>query len=592
MSNRPSHADRLRVKKRIVERKPNGSAGEFSDECHPVIRRICAARNIQSAKDLDHSLKRLPDPGLFTGMATMVAHLMDAIERRDRVLIVADFDADGATSCAVAKRGLEMLGASEVLYSVPDRFKFGYGLTPEIVEVASLEKPQLILTVDNGISSLEGVKAARDRGIKVLITDHHLPGAELPDADAIVNPNLPGDPFPGKSLAGVGVMFYVLSALRKALRETGLFQRFSIPEPNLACLLDFVALGTVADVVELDHINRILVHQGLQRIRKGSAHPGIQAILQVTGRSVETLTASDLGFSVGPRLNAAGRLDNMALGIECLLAEEAEHALRIAEKLDSLNRDRREIENRMKNQALDLLNSRDFQDQAGLPAGICLHDESWHQGVVGIIASRIKDRVNRPVIAFASVGDGFIKGSARSVAGIHVRDVLSEIAALHPHLLSKFGGHAMAAGLSLRSSDFSEFSSVFADVVKRQGQDLDAEPVIYTDGSLNGTELTLEFAELLHRIAPWGRGFPEPLFQGDFEVVECRVLKEKHVKFDLCTPDLKQIFDAIAFFVEHPEGWLGVDKIRLVYRLAINQFRNFRKVQLMIEYMEALEMPD
>lgn len=563
---------------------------EFSDDCHPVIRRICTTRNIRSEKDLDHSLKHLPDPGLFTGMETMVAHLMDAIDRRSRVLIVADFDADGATSCAVAKRGLEMLGATEVLYTVPDRFKFGYGLTPEIVEVTSLEQPDIILTVDNGISSIEGVKAARDRGIKVLITDHHLPGTELPDADAIVNPNLPGDPFPSKSLAGVGVMFYVLSALRKALRESGRFQRPAVPEPNLACLLDFVALGTVADVVALDHINRILVHQGLQRIRRGLAHPGIQAMVQIAGRSIETLTASDLGFSVGPRLNAAGRLENMALGIQCLLAEQPDEALRIAERLDSLNQDRREIESRMKDQALDLLNSRNFQDQADLPSGICLHDERWHQGVVGIIASRIKDRVNRPVIAFASVGDGLIKGSARSVTGIHIRDVLSEIAALHPHLLSKFGGHAMAAGLSLRLTDFPEFSSVFAKIVKSHGRELDAEPVIYTDGSLSSTELTLEFAEMLQGIAPWGHGFPEPLFQGDFEVVDSRVLKEKHVKFNLCDPDQNQFFDGIAFFAEQPEGWLGVDNIRLVYRLAINEFRNLRTVQLVIEYMEVLEM--
>jgi single-stranded-DNA-specific exonuclease len=319
------------------------------------------------------------------------------------------------------------------------------------------------------------------------------------------------------------------------------------------------------------------------------ACPGIQAILQVAGRSVETLTASDLGFSAGPRLNAAGRLENMALGIECLLAEQPEDALRIAEKLDSLNRERREIESRMQDQAIDLIHSETLQDRSKFPAGICLHDERWHQGVVGIIASRIKDRINRPVIAFASAGDGLIKGSARSVAGIHIRDVLSEIAARYPHLLSKFGGHAMAAGLSLQLSDFPEFSSVFAEIVKGHGRELDTEAVIYTDGSLSSAELTLEFAEMLQRIAPWGHGFPEPLFQGDFEVVESRVLKEKHVKFNLCVPDQNQVFDGIAFFAEQPEGWLGVDKIRLVYRLAINEFRNLRRVQLLIEYMEVLD---
>ncbi len=590
MSRSANSSDRLRAKKRIVERKPIDAGVEFSGDCHHVIRRIWATRNIRSEKDLDHSLRCLPDPGLFTGMGIMVTHLMEAIEGQSRVLIVADFDADGATSCVVAKQGLEMLGVAEVLYLVPDRFRFGYGLTPEIVEVASREHPDIILTVDNGISSIEGVKAARDRGIKVLITDHHLPGPELPDADAIVNPNLPGDSFPSNALAGVGVMFYVLSALRKSLRESGRFQRLAIPEPNLACLLDFVAVGTVADVACLDYINRILVHQGLQRIRRGLVHPGIHALLQVAGRSIETLTASDLGFSVGPRLNAAGRLDNMALGIECLLAKDFDAALRSAEELNCLNQNRREIESRMKDQALRLLDAENFQSESEIPAGICLHDATWHQGVVGIIASRIKDRTTRPVIAFAPAGDGTIKGSARSVAGIHIRDVLSEIATLHPHLLSKFGGHAMAAGLSLRLADFAKFSTVFAEVVKSRGHDLDSEPVIYTDGALTNAELTVEFAELLRNIAPWGHGFPEPLFQGDFDVVESRVLNEKHVKFSLGLPGRDQIIDGIAFFAEKPEEWLEIDNIRLVYRLAINEFRGCRKIQLMIEYMEALEM--
>ncbi|MGR9105859.1 MAG: single-stranded-DNA-specific exonuclease RecJ [Gammaproteobacteria bacterium] len=589
MNDQPTRSDRLIVQKRIVERQPQGEDSQFAADSHPVIRRICAARNIRSEKDLDHSLANLPHPGLFDGMDRLVAHLVEAIEFRSRVLIVADFDADGATSCALAKRGLEMLGASEVLYIVPDRFRFGYGLTPEIVEVASLRSPDILITVDNGISSLEGVKAARDRGIKVLITDHHLPGAQLPDADAIVNPNLPGDAFPSSALAGVGVMFYVLSALRAALRTLGRFRDPATPEPNLACLLDFVALGTVADVVELDHINRILVHQGLRRIRKGLAHPGIQALLQVAGRPIETLTAADLGFSVGPRLNAAGRLDNMALGIECLLADDPGEALKMAEQLDALNRDRREIESRMKDQALTQLHSEEFLNGSDLPAGICLHDESWHPGVVGIIASRIKDRVHRPVIAFAPAGDGSIKGSARSVDGVHIRDVLSEIAALYPHLLSKFGGHAMAAGLSLELSDFREFATVFAEVVESHGADPDAGRLIYTDGALTFEDLTLDFAELLQEIGPWGKGFPEPQFQGDFEVLESRLIKEKHVKFSLCLPGREQIFDGIAFFAEQPESWLDVDKIRLVYRLAINQFRKVRKVQLVIEYMEVLE---
>jgi single-stranded-DNA-specific exonuclease len=589
MSRPASLSNRPQAKKRVVERTPIDSGLEFLDDCHPVIRRIWSTRNIGSEEELDHSLSGLPDPGLLTGMGNIVAHLIQAIECRSRVLIVADFDADGATSCAVAKLGLEMLGAVEVLYTVPDRFRFGYGLTPEIVEVASRERPDILLTVDNGISSIEGVKAARDRGIKVLITDHHLPGTELPDADAIVNPNLPGDTFPSKALAGVGVIFYVLSALRKSLRECGRFQGLSVREPNLACLLDFVALGTVADVACLDHINRILVHQGLQRIRRGLAHPGILALLQVAGRSVETMTASDLGFSVGPRLNAAGRLENMALGIECLLANDFDEALRMADELNVLNQNRREIECRMQDQALSLLDARYFQSDADIPAGICLHDDSWHPGVVGIIASRIKDWTHRPVIAFAPDGNGTIKGSARSVAGIHIRDVLSEIAAVHPHLLRKFGGHAMAAGLSLRLADFAEFSTVFAEVVKSHGHDLDSGPVIYTDGVLADAELTVEFAELLRNLAPWGHGFPEPMFQGDFEVLESRVLKEKHVKFSLGLAGRDQIIDGIAFFAERPDQWVGIENIRLVYRLAINEFRSCRKIQLMIEHMEALE---
>lgn len=575
------------MKKRIVERKV-GSDSNFTDDIHPVIQRIFENRNIQSKYDLDHSLKALPNPGLLTGMDSMVAHLMHAIEQQCRLLIVADFDADGATSCAVAKRGLELLGAADVRYTVPDRFKFGYGLTPEIVKVASRENPDFILTVDNGISSIDGVREAQARGIKVLITDHHLPGKELPGADAIVNPNMPEDSFPSKSLAGVGVIFYVLTALRKSMRESGWFQHKGVAEPNLACLLDLVALGTVADVVELDYTNRILVHQGLQRIRKGLGHPGINALLQVAGRSIHRLTSSDLGFAVAPRLNAAGRLDNMSSGIECLLSDEDYRAVQIAEKLDSLNRDRREIESRMKDQALDILNTKTFNNRSEIPAGICLYEESWHQGVVGIVASRIKDRVNRPVIAFASTEEGVIKGSARSITGVHIRDVLSEIAALYPNLLSKFGGHAMAAGLSLKLEDFSEFSAVFDDVIKGHSQDLDPEPTIYTDGPLEEAELTLEFAEMLQNIAPWGHGFPEPLFVGDFEVVESRVLKSQHVKFSLCFPGQNQVFDGIAFFAEQPEGWLEVDTIRLVYHLSVNEFRRIRKVQLMIDYMEIL----
>ena len=579
------------MRKRIVQRQVDEQTAGFSGDCHPVLKRVWGGRNIRTEDDLDHRLGRLPHPELLAGMVPMVSRLSAALRRNERILIVADFDADGATGCVVAKRGLEMLGAMNVLFTVPDRFKFGYGLTPEIVEFAGRHNPNIILTVDNGISSIEGVRCARDQGIDVLITDHHLPGSELPKANVIVNPNLPNDPFPSKCLAGVGVVFYVLSALRKHLRESGWFDERGIAEPNLASLLDFVALGTVADVVELDHTNRILVHQGLLRIRKGLGHPGIRALLAVAGRSVGDLTASDLGFSIAPRLNAAGRLEDMAMGIECLLCDEFRQAMSIAGKLDTLNRERRDIESRMKEQALALLALDKLDDPLQLAAGICLYEESWHQGVVGIVASRIKDRLNRPVIAFASAGNGWIKGSARSIDGIHIRDLLSDLATRYPHLLSKFGGHAMAAGLSLKMEDFCEFSQLFSTMVAARSKGLDGEPVIYTDGGLDVSEMTLDFAELLQRVAPWGHGFPEPVFQGDFEVLESRVLKNQHVKFSLCLPEKDQVFDGIAFFVECPEAWLETDRIRLAYRLDVNEFRNVRRVQLMIEHMQALKSP-
>lgn len=478
------------------------------------------------------------------------------------------------------------MGAAKVSYVVPDRFKYGYGLTPEIVHVAAKQKPDVLITVDNGISSLEGVKAAKALGMKVLVTDHHLPGAELPEADAIVNPNLVGDEFPSKALAGVGVMFYVLMALRAKLRETGWFAQAGIAEPNLGQWLDLVALGTVADVVALDRANRILVYQGLQRIRLGQARPGITALLEVAGRKPAATVAADLGFTVGPRLNAAGRLEDMGLGIECLLSDNMEQARAMAAQLDQLNKDRREIEDQMKLDAFAILENLDANAQAQDFAGVCLFDASWHQGVIGILASRVKDRLHRPVIAFAQAGKGEIKGSARSIPGVHIRDVLSDIAAAYPGLLTRFGGHAMAAGLSLEREAYHAFAKVFDVEVRKRLQGMDLAHVIHSDGELSAEELRLESAELLQQGGPWGQGFPEPLFDGEFEVVQARIVGEKHLKLVLKTPDQLRMIDGIAFFVDNPESWLGQRRLRLAYKLDVNEFRDNRIVQLRVEYME------
>ncbi len=574
-----------RIQARSVELPEKG----YLDQVHPVLKRIYRARNVESEDQLDYSLKRLPQPNLLFGMNHMVQELVAAIENQNHILIVADFDADGATSCAVAMLGFEMMGLGQVSYLVPNRFEYGYGLTPEIVAVARRKNPDVIITVDNGISSLEGVAYARKLGIKVLITDHHLPGETLPEANAIVNPNLPEDTFPSKALAGVGVMFYVLSALRAELRSIGWFADRGVPEPNLAQLLDFVALGTVADVVELDHVNRILVSQGVKRIQSGKGHAGIQAIVEAAGRSCESLTASDLGFVVGPRLNAAGRLEDMSLGIECLLSSDIESGRKIAQRLDSLNHERREIEDRMKLEALDILKTTTMADDAQLPAGICLYDDRWHQGVVGILASRMKDRLNRPVIAFAPADNGILKGSGRSVPGIHIRDILSEVAARNPDLLEKFGGHAMAAGLSIDRSNYDSFSLAFSNLVKEKMGSESHLTVLYTDGELDSKLMMLGFAEQLDAAGPWGHGFPEPIFHGEFDVVHVRVLKDKHLKFVLEKPSRKDAIDAIAFFVDEPHNWLGSNRIKVAYRLSVNEFRDSRTVQMMVDQLERLD---
>ncbi len=575
------------IKKNIVVRtfKKNRS---LAGDIHPLLERLFLARGITSETELDRTLSKLPSPWLLSGMEAMVEHLIIAINEQQRICIVADFDADGATSCAVAIKGLQLLGAGQVSFVVPNRFEYGYGLTPEIVELVKLQNPEVIITVDNGISSIDGVKAATETGIKVLVTDHHLPGHELPAADAIVNPNLLNDKFPSKSLAGVGVIFYVLMALRSRLREQNWFESHQVPEPNLAQLLDYVALGTVADVVALEQINRILVHQGLLRIRTGRCHPGLNALIEVSGKNPQTLAASDLGFSLGPRLNAAGRMDDMSLGIQCLLTDDPALAKDMAYQLDQLNNDRREVEAVMKHEAMAYLTDMKALDRHHLPSGVCLFDANWHQGVIGILASRIKDQVHRPVIAFAPAGKDLIKGSARSIPGVHIRDVLSDIAALHPKLLSKFGGHAMAAGLSLNMHDYPAFALAFDEMVSKRLASVDLEQKILSDGELTEQEMSLEIADLLQNAATWGQEFPEPVFDGVFDVIQTRIVGQRHLKLVLRKPDGDLVIDAIAFFVDKPEHWLGLRQIKAAYKLDINEFRGNRSVQFIVQYFEKI----
>jgi single-stranded-DNA-specific exonuclease len=547
----------------------------------PLLQRLYAARAVTSPDELDYGLAKLIAPDELLHIDKAAQLLADHLEKR--ILIIGDFDADGATSSAVGLLGLRALGAQHVDYLVPDRFRFGYGLTPGIVALACERKPDLIITVDNGISSIAGVAAAHDADIKVLVTDHHLPGDELPAADVIVNPNQPGDTFPSKSLAGVGVMFYVLLALRKHLRDANRLEQ----EPNLAELLDLVALGTVADVVPLDANNRRLVHHGLQRIRAGACRPGILALVEVAGRVRTTLTATDLAFAIGPRLNAAGRLEDMSIGIECLAVDDSNSALEYAQQLDALNRARRDIEQQMQAEALAAIESIEFGD-AELPLALCLHHPEWHQGVVGIVASRIKERFHRPVIAFAPEDDGReLKGSARSIHGVHMRDVLEAVSTRHPGLVTKFGGHAMAAGLSLPADGFETFTAALNEEVARW---IDADAlrgVLHSDGELAPEDIDLPVAEQLRDAGPWGQAFPEPLFDGVFEVVSRRIVGERHLKLRLRVPGDARQLDAIAFNEDGAGLPTGDIRIRAAYRLDINDFRGERNAQLIIEHLEA-----
>ncbi|MEO9748095.1 MULTISPECIES: single-stranded-DNA-specific exonuclease RecJ [Marinobacter] len=573
--------------KKILRRPGSDTTPDWGQNLPSLLRRLYAARGVTSDDQLNYTLKHLASPMDLRGVDRAVALLTEAITSQQRVLVLGDFDADGATSTAVAMLGLGMLGLHDIDFRVPSRFSDGYGLTPGIIHRLRDEDslPDLLVTVDNGISAVEGVGAARELGIRVVVTDHHLAGETLPDADAIVNPNQPGCPFLSKNAAGVGVMFYVLTALRKHLREQGLLPE---PQPNLGSLLDLVALGTVADVVPLDHNNRIFVEQGLRRIRQGEARPGILALLEVAGRDHSEISSTDLGFVVGPRLNAAGRLDDMSVGIACLLADSRDEAQRLARELDTFNRERRTIEKDMKTQAQDLLASMSL-DIEGLPWGLALFDTDWHQGVIGILAARIREQTHRPTIAFAPDDNGEdIKGSARSIPGLHIRDVLAVVDARHPGMMKKFGGHAMAAGMTLSRGDLDAFSDAFDRAVRDTLRAEDLEAAITTDGPLSPDELHLETATLLKRAGPWGQHFPEPLFDGNFRVVSQRIVGENHLKLVLQPEEGGAIIDGIAFNTGPEVPDYTRTGARVVYKPDANTFRGRTNLQLLVDYLEPL----
>lgn len=573
-------------RKRIL-RRPQPDVSGWGQNLSPLLRRLYAARGVTSDEQLSYTLKHLASPLELRGIDRAVELLTDAIRQQQSVMVLGDFDADGATSTAVAMLGLSMLGLQSVDFRVPSRFADGYGLTPGIIHRLrdEGELPDLLITVDNGISAHEGVRAARELGVRTVVTDHHLAGDALPDADAIVNPNQPGCPFLSKNAAGVGVIFYVLTALRRHLREQAMLPE---PEPNLGNLLDLVALGTVADVVPLDHNNRIFVEQGLRRIRQGEARPGLLALLEVAGRDHREISSTDLGFVVGPRLNAAGRLDDMSVGIACLLADNRDEALRLAGELDSFNRERRTIEGEMKSQARDLLASMSL-DVEGLPWGLALFDENWHQGVIGILAARIREQTHRPTIAFAPDDDGeHLKGSARSIPGLHIRDALADVDTRSPGLLKKFGGHAMAAGMTIAREDLDRFSAAFDQIVREALEASDLEAAITTDGPLGPAELTLDTAQLLRRAGPWGQHFPEPLFDGEFQVINQRIVGENHLKLTVQPLGGGHLVDGIAFNTGPEVPDFTRTGARLVYKPDANTFRGRTNLQLLVDYLEPL----
>jgi single-stranded-DNA-specific exonuclease len=555
----------------------------LSLSCSPLLTKLYANRGITADSELDNSTKTLIHANQLMGMGDACELLYQAYLNKQKIIIIGDFDADGATSTALSVLSLRSLGFQNVDYLIPNRFDYGYGLSPEIVDLAAQQGAQLLMTVDNGISSISGVAHAKKMGLKVLVTDHHLPGHEIPNADAIVNPNQHGCEFSSKNLAGVGVAFYVMLALRSLMQEKGCFTHF--PAPNLANFLDIVALGTVADVVKLDANNRTLVHQGLARIRAGFCRPGITALIQVAKRNQQQLVATDLGFALGPRLNAAGRLDEMSHGVELLLCDDPLMANSLATELDALNLSRREIEQSMQQEALNSLEKLSI-DQSNLPFALCLFEADWHQGVIGLVASRIKEKYYRPTFAFARANDGEIKGSARSIPGVHIRDMLDLVDKKVPGMIIKFGGHAMAAGLSLLEKDFTLFNETLNNILKEQVDHQLLQNVILSDGQLDSEQFDLSIAQELRDAGPWGQGFPAPIFDGIFELKHQRVVGQKHLKMVLQQGD--KLIDAIAFNID-PELWpnLSIKQVFCVYSLDVNEFRGQRTVQLLVQLIEA-----
>lgn len=556
---------------------------------HPLLDRLYRARHIKNTKELDRTLKSMLNPNQLYGIDQAVNLLVEAYQQQQKIVIVGDFDADGATSTALSVLALRQLGFSDVDYLVPNRFEQGYGLSIPVAEMAIEKGVQLLMTVDNGVSSFDGVAFLKEKGIRVLVTDHHLPPETLPPADAIVNPNLTQCHFPSKSLAGVGVAFYLMLAVRAKFRELGIFTAET--QPNFTDLLDLVALGTIADVVPLDQNNRILAYQGLMRIRARHCRPGIIALAEVANRNVEQFTSSDLGFCIGPRLNAAGRLDNMSIGVELLLANEMSKARELALDLDQLNQTRKEIEAGMKLEAIKICQNLTalFKE---LPYGITLYQPDWHQGVLGIVSSRVKDQYHRPVIAFTQDSEGILKGSARSIEGLHMRDVLERIHSQHPNIILKFGGHAMAAGLSIREEHFADFQHIFNQTVADWFDEEHMQSIIWTDGELNSNEFNLETAELIKSVGTWGQGFPEPCFDGEFKILDQRAIgqNKNHLKMLLEPKQGGVLLDAIAFNINtrlYPD--LSIKQARLAYKLEINEFRGNRSLQLLVDYIEPID---
>ncbi|MGP2762980.1 single-stranded-DNA-specific exonuclease RecJ [Serratia marcescens] len=568
-----------------LRRRPAADDTHLPASLPPLLRRLYALRGVQAEQELERGVKGMLPWQQLDGIDAAVSLLQQALADGRRIMVVGDFDADGATSTALTVLALHSMGGASVDYLVPNRFEDGYGLSPEVVEQAAARGAELIVTVDNGISSHAGVDVAHAKGMQVLVTDHHLPGETLPAAEAIVNPNLRGCAFPSKSLAGVGVAFYLMLALRARLRDSGWFEQRALAMPNLAELLDLVALGTVADVVPLDANNRILVYQGLNRIRAGKCRPGIRALLEVANRDARQLAANDLGFALGPRLNAAGRLDDMSIGVALLLSDDIAQARMLANDLDALNQTRREIEQGMQVEALQLCDQLE-RTSTELPYGLAMYHPEWHQGVVGILASRIKERFHRPVIAFAPAGDGILKGSGRSVPGLHMRDALERLDMLNPGLMMKFGGHAMAAGLSLEEARFDEFRQRFGELVGEWLDPAMLEGVIWSDGELAMQELSLTTAELLREGGPWGQAFPEPTFDGKFRILQQRLVGEKHLKLMVEPLGGGPLLDGIAFNVDTtlwPDS--SVREVELAYKLDVNEFRGNRNVQLLIQHL-------